>query len=56
MIALWLERGGLHVLVNIRGGGEYGTVWHHAATREHQKVGVDDFLGLGGVAALLAIV
>ena len=52
MIA-WLERGGLFVLVNIRGGGEYGTAWHHAATRERRQVGVDDFRRRGGVAGEL---
>jgi prolyl oligopeptidase len=40
----WLERGGLFVEVNIRGGGEYGTPWHQAALRERRQVGVDDFL------------
>jgi prolyl oligopeptidase len=40
----WLERGGISVVVNIRGGGEYGTPWHHAALRERRQVGVNDFL------------
>jgi len=43
MIA-WLERGGVFVLVNIRGGGEYGEAWHRAAARTHRQVGLDDFI------------
>jgi len=43
----WLERGGVSVLVNIRGGGEYGEAWHTAAMRTHRQVGVDDFIAAG---------
>lgn len=46
MIA-WLERGGVSVLVNIRGGGEYGQAWHHAARRENRQTGLDDFIAAG---------
>ncbi|HEX2692380.1 MAG TPA: prolyl oligopeptidase family serine peptidase [Kofleriaceae bacterium] len=43
----WLERGGVYVLVNIRGGGEYGEAWHNAAKRTHRQVAYDDFLAAG---------
>jgi prolyl oligopeptidase len=46
MIA-WMERGGLFVVVNIRGGGEYGEDWHRAAMRTHRQVGYDDFIAAG---------
>jgi prolyl oligopeptidase len=43
----WLERGGVFVLVNVRGGGEYGEAWHLAARRTHRQVVYDDFLAAG---------
>ncbi|UHQ54842.1 prolyl oligopeptidase family serine peptidase [Microbulbifer sp. YPW16] len=40
---LWLERGGVYVLANIRGGGEYGPAWHAAALRENRTKSFEDF-------------
>lgn len=39
----WLERGGVLVVANIRGGGEYGPAWHHAAMRENRHRAYEDF-------------
>jgi len=38
----WLERGGVKVIANIRGGGEYGPKWHQAALKEHRHKGFED--------------
>lgn len=39
----WLARGGVYVLANIRGGGEYGPTWHSAALRENRPKAYQDF-------------
>jgi prolyl oligopeptidase len=40
---LWLTRGGTYVLANIRGGGEYGPLWHTQAIREGRHLVHEDF-------------
>jgi prolyl oligopeptidase len=44
--AAWLERGGVFVLANIRGGGEFGPGWHNAARKEHRQRAYDDFIAV----------
>jgi prolyl oligopeptidase len=39
----WLEQGGVYVVANIRGGGEYGPMWHHAALKENRPRAYEDF-------------
>ncbi|WP_028454108.1 prolyl oligopeptidase family serine peptidase [Chitinilyticum litopenaei] len=42
----WLEQGGAFVLANIRGGGEFGPVWHEAALKEKRQTSFDDFIAV----------
>jgi prolyl oligopeptidase len=46
MGSAWLERGGVYVLANIRGGGEFGPKWHEAARKEHRQRAYDDFISI----------
>jgi prolyl oligopeptidase len=43
---VWLERGGVYVMANIRGGGEFGPAWHRAALKENRQRAYDDFLAV----------
>ena len=43
---LWLERGGVYVLANIRGGGEYGPKWHQAGLKTQRQRIYDDFISV----------
>jgi len=42
----WLERGGVFVLANIRGGGEFGPKWHQAALKENRQHAYDDLIAV----------
>lgn len=44
--AAWLERGGVYVVANIRGGGEFGPQWHRSAQRENRQRAFDDFIAV----------
>ncbi len=39
----WLTRGGVYVVANIRGGGEYGPSWHQAALKANRNKAYEDF-------------
>ena len=39
----WLEQGGVYVVANIRGGGEYGPRWHQAALKANRHKAYEDF-------------
>jgi prolyl oligopeptidase len=43
---LWLEKGGVYVLANIRGGGEFGPKWHQAGLKTKRQVIYDDFIAV----------
>ncbi|MFK7928503.1 MAG: prolyl oligopeptidase family protein, partial [Myxococcota bacterium] len=43
----WLEKGGVYVVANIRGGGEFGPTWHQAALKEKRHRAYEDFAAVG---------
>ena len=44
---LWLEKGGVLVQANLRGGGEFGPAWHEAGLKTHRQRIYDDFAAVG---------
>ena len=42
----WLNSGGVYVVSNIRGGGEYGPAWHQSALKENRQRAYDDFIAI----------
>jgi prolyl oligopeptidase len=43
----WLSQGGVYVVANIRGGGEYGPKWHQAALKQNRHRAYEDFAAVG---------
>ncbi|MCF7904276.1 MAG: prolyl oligopeptidase family serine peptidase, partial [Candidatus Marinimicrobia bacterium] len=43
---LWMEKGGVFALANIRGGGEYGPAWHQAALKTNRHKSYEDFFAV----------
>jgi prolyl oligopeptidase len=44
--AAWIEAGGVYVVANIRGGGEFGPGWHQAALKQNRHKAYDDFIAV----------
>jgi prolyl oligopeptidase len=45
-VPAWLERGGIWVTVNMRGGAEYGEAWHKAGWLEKKQNVFNDFIAV----------
>ena len=43
----WVDMGGIFVLANLRGGGEYGKDWHNGGRLQNKQNVFDDFIAAG---------
>ncbi|MEZ5954707.1 MAG: prolyl oligopeptidase family serine peptidase [Hyphomonas sp.] len=43
---MWISRGGVLAISNLRGGGEFGPNWHQAALRENRQKAFDDYYAI----------
>jgi len=45
-VRVWLDGGGIYVIANLRGGGEFGESWHEQGALTHKQNVFDDFLAV----------
>lgn len=43
---VWFEKGGVYVVANIRGGGEFGPKWHKSAILKNKRKSYEDFIAV----------